>query len=77
MALFRKKSGKIAKDRISFVLDSDRLTLSPKQLDDLKKDFSKMVLKYIKINENDLNVTVKREGKKTVIIAEFFLKQIT
>lgn len=77
MALFRKKSGKIAKDRISFVLDSDRLTLSPKQLDDLKKDFSKMVLKYIKINENDLNVTVKREGKKTIIIAEFFLKQIT
>lgn len=76
MAFLRKKSGKIAKDRISFVLDSDRLTLSPKQLDDLKKDFSKMVLKYIKINENDLNIIVKREGKKTVIIAEFFLKQI-
>lgn len=77
MALFGKKSGKIAKDRISFVLDSDRLTLSTKQLDDLKKDFSKMVLKYIKISEDDLNITVRREGKKTVIIAEFFLKQIT
>lgn len=76
MRLFRKKSGIIARDRISFVLDSDRLTLSPKQLDNLKKDFSKMVLKYIKIDEDDLNVSVKREGKKTVIIAEFFLKQI-
>jgi|YelNatPaOPRAMG01_1025707.scaffolds.fasta_scaffold03949_10 cell division topological specificity factor len=76
MRLLRKKSGKIARDRISFVLDSDRLTLSPKQLDELKKDFSKMVLKYIKIDEDDLNVSVKREGKKTVIIAEFFLKQI-
>lgn len=76
MRFLRKKSGKIARDRISFVLDSDRLTLSPKQLDELKKDFSKMVLKYIKIDEDDLNVSVKREGKKTVIIAEFFLKQI-
>jgi len=74
--LFKRKSAKVAKDRISFVLDSDRLTLSPKQLDDLKKDFSKMVLKYIKISEDDLNVSIKREGKKTVIIAEFFLKQI-
>ncbi|MGB9750510.1 MAG: cell division topological specificity factor MinE [Caldisericia bacterium] len=76
MRLFKRKSAKVAKDRISFVLDSDRLTLSPKQLDDLKKDFSKMVLKYIKISEDDLNVSIKREGKKTVIIAEFFLKQI-
>lgn len=75
MSFFRKKSSTIAKERISFVLDSDRLTLSPKQLDDLKKDFSKMVLKYIKINEDDLNVSVRREGKKTIIIAEFFLKQ--
>jgi len=74
--LFRKKSGSIAKDRISFVLDSDRLTLSPKQLDELKKDFSKIILKYIKIDEDDLNVSIKREGKKTIIIAEFFLKQI-
>ncbi len=76
MSLFKsKKSGLIAKERISFVLDSDRLTLSPKQIDDLKKDFSNLILKYVKIDERDLSISIKREGKKTTIIAEFFLKQ--
>lgn len=76
MSLFKtKKSGLIAKERISFVLDSDRLSLSPKQIDDLKKDFANLILKYVKITEKDLSVSVKREGKKTTIIAEFFLKQ--
>ncbi|MDI6861008.1 MAG: cell division topological specificity factor MinE [Caldisericia bacterium] len=76
MKLFQaKKSGLIAKERISFVLESDRLSLSPKQIDDLKKDFANLILKYVKINEKDLSVSVKREGRKTTIIAEFFLKQ--
>ncbi len=76
MSLFRtKKSGLIAKERISFVLDSDRLSLSPKQIEDLKKDFANLILKYVKITEKDLSVSVRREGKKTTIIAEFFLKQ--
>ncbi|MCX8095402.1 MAG: cell division topological specificity factor MinE [Caldisericia bacterium] len=76
MSLFRtKKSGLIAKERISFVLDSDRLSLSPKQIENLKKDFANLILKYVKITENDLSVSVRREGKKTTIIAEFFLKQ--
>lgn len=76
MNLYRtKKSGLIAKDRISFVLDSDRLSLSPKQIEDLKKDFANLILKYVKITEKDLSVSVRREGKKTTIIAEFFLKQ--
>lgn len=76
MSLFKtKKSGLIAKERISFVLDSDRLSLSPKQIDDLKKDFANLILKYVKITEKDLSVSVRREGKKTTIIAEFFLKQ--
>lgn len=76
MSLFKtKKSGLIAKERISFVLDSDRLSLSPKQIEDLKKDFANLILKYVKITEKDLSVSVRREGKKTTIIAEFFLKQ--
>lgn len=76
MSLFKtKKSGLIAKERISFVLDSDRLSLSPKQIDDLKRDFANLILKYVKITEKDLSVSVRREGKKTTIIAEFFLKQ--
>ncbi len=76
MSVFRtKKSGLIAKERISFVLDSDRLSLSPKQIEDLKKDFANLILKYVKITEKDLSVSVRREGKKTTIIAEFFLKQ--
>lgn len=76
MSLFRtKKSGLIAKERISFVLDSDRLSLSPKQIEDLKRDFANLILKYVKITEKDLSVSVRREGKKTTIIAEFFLKQ--
>lgn len=76
MSFFQsKKSGLIAKERISFVLESDRLSLSPKQIEDLKKDFANLILKYVKINEKDLSVSVKREGRKTTIIAEFFLKQ--
>jgi cell division topological specificity factor len=76
MSLFKtKRSGLIAKERISFVLDSDRLSLSPKQIDDLKKDFLNLILKYVKIDEKDLSISVRREGKKTTLIAEFFLKQ--
>lgn len=75
MILSKKKSSKIAKERISFVLDSDRLSLSPEQLENLKKDFSKIVLKYVKLDQNDLNINIRREGKKTIIIAEFYLKQ--
>jgi len=76
MSVFHsKKSGLIAKERISFVLDSDRLSLSPKQIEDLKKDFANLILKYVNVAENNLSISVRREGKKTTIIAEFYLKQ--
>ncbi len=71
----RKKSGRIAKERIAFVLYSDRLALSPKKIEELKKDFYSLVLKYVKLNEEDISIKIRREGKRTILIAEFPMKQ--
>jgi len=55
--LFRKKnSGGVAKDRLKFVLVSDRANCSPEVMEKIKNDIIQVISKYMEIDAEGLDI---------------------
>ena len=55
--LFRKKnSGGVAKDRLKFVLVSDRANCSPEIMEKIKNDIIQVISKYMEIDAEGLDI---------------------
>ena len=52
----RKKSSAIAKDRLKLVLIHDRRLISNTVLTEMKDDLIKVISKYIKIDQDSINI---------------------
>jgi cell division topological specificity factor len=57
-SLFRKNSQSkdMAKERLRLVLINDRTGLSPKVLDELRVEITKVISKYLEIDEDSLDI---------------------
>ncbi len=56
---FRKKSsGNIAKDRLKFVLVSDRANCSPETMELIKNDIIAVISKYMEIDVQGLDIQI-------------------
>ena len=58
----KQKSGKVAKDRLQMVLFQDRMNTSPEMLEMLKSDILKVLANYVEIDEDELDITVGKDG---------------
>ena len=62
---FKKKtSGDIAKDRLKVLLISDRINCSPHTLNLIKQDLIKSISKYMSIDEENLEIVLKKNNKR-------------
>ncbi len=61
--LFRlRKTRNIAKDRLKILLISDRVNCSPQMMELLKNDISKVISKYMRIDEAHMEVQIGQTG---------------
>ena len=59
MDLFRKKSsGEVAKDRLKFILVSDRSNCSPEMMEMIKNDIIAVISKYMDIDPQGLDIQI-------------------
>ena len=61
-----KKSSSTAKDRLKFVLVSDRATCSPEVMEKIKNDIIEVISKYVEIDVQGLDIQItqmKSEGE--------------
>ncbi len=59
MDFFRKKSSSsVAKDRLKFVLISDRANCSPELMEQIKNDIINVISKYVEIDTEGLDIKI-------------------
>ncbi|MCR5236724.1 MAG: cell division topological specificity factor MinE [Lachnospiraceae bacterium] len=60
----RKSSGETAKDRLKFVLVSDRSACSPEIMERIKNDIIDVLSKYVEIDRDGLDIKITQaEGE--------------
>ena len=68
----RKRSGKIAHDRLKILLVSDRAGCSPETMELIKNDILNVISKYV---EKIMELSKKEENKKNTLLTEDFLRE--
>ncbi len=59
MDFFKKKSsGSVAKERLKFVLVSDRANCSPEIMEQIKNDIINVLSKYVEIDTDGLDIKI-------------------
>ena len=78
----RKKSGSVAKERLQFMLVSDRASCSPEIMEKIKNDIISVISKYMDIDSDGLDVKIEQtdmgrsEEKAPVIYANIPIKGV-
>ncbi len=58
-SFFKKKSSsEVAKDRLKFVLVSDRTTCSPEIMERIKNDIIEVLNRYVEIDQSGLDIQI-------------------
>jgi len=58
----KKKSSDIARDRLKILLISDRVNCSPEMMEMIKNDIAKVISKYMKIDDESMEVQITKKG---------------
>lgn len=59
-----RQSKNIALDRLKVLLISDRVDCNPDIMDMLKEDIAKVISKYLEIDSDSINVSIKKSSAK-------------
>ncbi|MGB9695394.1 MAG: cell division topological specificity factor MinE [Caldisericaceae bacterium] len=65
----KRNASTIAEERLKLILVQDRSLLSPKQFEQMKEDIIDILSKYFEINKSEINLSIDRENKKTILEA--------
>ena len=60
----KNKSKNIALDRLRVLLISDRVDCNPDVMELLKQDIAKVISKYLEIEADSINVSIKKSNSK-------------
>lgn len=60
--IYRKRSGKVARDRLKILLVTDRIGCSPNTTAAIKKDIINVISKYIDIDTDNCIVEIQHES---------------
>ena len=81
--MFKKKSsGTVAKDRLKFLLVSDRANCSPEIMEKLKNDIIEVRKKYMEIDSDGLDIQITQtesestNGSVPALIANIPIKEV-
>jgi cell division topological specificity factor len=70
----KTKSANEAKERLKLVLIHDRIDLSPDTVELMKKELLQVILKYVDIDTEAVNITVAHEGREQRLVADIPIK---
>lgn len=59
-----RKTKAIAKDRLKILLISDRMSCSQKTMDEIRDDIAKVLSRYMKIDETQMEVEIRQMSEK-------------
>ncbi len=65
----RKAASSVAEERLKLILVQDRSLLPPAQFERLKEDIINILSNYFEINKSEINLTIERENRKTILEA--------
>lgn len=68
--LKRNNSKDVAKERLQVILVHDRIQLSPRDMEEMKKEIIAVVSKYVEIDEAQFEVSVERKNTSTALHAD-------
>lgn len=75
---FKTSSKKVAKDRLQLILIQDRSMLSPELLDKMKEDIIKVILKYVDVDIEEIDLTITKtdneDGGSPALVANIPIK---
>jgi len=60
----KKTSGNIARDRLKILLISDRVNCSPEMMNMIKNDIARVISRYMKIDEESMEVQITKRTTK-------------
>lgn len=66
----KKQSKNIALDRLKVLLISDRVDCNPEVMDMIKNDIAKVISKYLEIDSDSINVSIKKSNTKDTFQAK-------
>lgn len=78
----KKNSGDVAKDRLKFVLVSDRANCSPEVMEKIKNDIINVISKYMEIDAEGLDIQLTQtesegdNGKVPALYANIPIKEL-
>lgn len=78
----RKNSGGVAKDRLKFVLVSDRANCSPEIMEKIKNDIIQVISRYMEIDAEGLDIQITQtesendNGKVPALYANIPIKEL-
>ena len=71
----RKRSGKIAHDRLKILLVSDRAGCSPETMELIKNDILNVISKYVEIDKENCKIQIEKD-KTPYLFANIPIKEV-
>lgn len=69
--LFNKKSSKnVAKERLQLILIHDRIQLSPREMEEMKKEILSVVSRYVDVDAQELVISLQRKDEDMALHAD-------
>lgn len=66
-----KGSGAVAKDRLRFVLQYDRINIAPEKMEEMKREILAVISKYVAIDSEKVDIALEqRDRQHSKIVAE-------
>lgn len=73
--IYKKQSGKIARERLKILLVTDRVGCNPNTTEAIKKDLIKVISKYIDIDKDNCTVEIHHESEP-YLMASIPIKEV-
>jgi cell division topological specificity factor len=64
------------KQRLKFILAHDRAALTPKMMEDLRREILEVVSRYVDLDEEGLDFTLESDNRMTALIANLPIRKV-
>ncbi len=64
-------SSSVAKERLQFILVQDRIKLSPQEMEEMKAELIEVIIKYVEVDKDKIDMDISREDEKMAMVANF------